>query len=132
MCVALCCVRGQVVTDHALIASTYLRGWFAVDLLGGFPVDACFPTYWLALANIDPMMPDEATYTSGAPTAHTGHALAPLHACTLLTAWRVHCVWCRSATTLLKTAKLSRLFKMLKLVKLGKLLRVFASPLLRP
>ena len=82
----------HVVTDHRRIACQYLRSWFLVDLLGGFPVDACFPMYWLELTNADPLESAIAT-TSGSPYA--------------------------SATNLLKTLKLSRLFKMLKLVKLG-------------
>ena len=38
----------QVVTDHMLIARQYMRSWFWIDLLGGFPIDWCFDATWEA------------------------------------------------------------------------------------
>ena len=40
----------EVITDHKRIAREYLTSWFLVDLLGGFPVDWCFPVTWEALS----------------------------------------------------------------------------------
>ena len=84
------------VTDHMRIARKYLAGWFWIDLFGGFPLDACFPAYWIALTTV---------LQASGPTGGSALVASDVESGADNSL---------SSVRLLKTAKLSRLFKMLK------------------
>ena len=70
----------QMITDHAIIAQQYLRGWFWVDLLGGFPVDWMIPETWGALTSVN----TEASDAAAASVRLTREPSERFHLCLLI------------------------------------------------